>query len=258
MSSQSGSQAVSSQSVSRLHPAGGGGPRLSPGPRYSRASLGSLGRAQRGLAQCQALSLHHWCRMCCRQAGRGPQNACWTSTHLPLTTPAKITFSCSFSQRLHLYWTLPPSFLFSLPLLAPSILELLWFRSLSFPSSILPAPAVLQPTTVSYWFIDCCLPVGERPQSPSLPLLLPCMDLFSLSTPFFSPLSPQPLHLPIDAAALKHELEKAGESNLPGGIRFTFSCVRFFFALLHSFASMFWGLFCVSDRHLFSIFTVLL
>lgn len=64
MSSQPGSQQAGSQASShstRLHPAGRGGLRLSPGPRYSRASLGSLGRPQRGIAQCQALWLHYWC-----------------------------------------------------------------------------------------------------------------------------------------------------------------------------------------------------
>lgn len=62
MSSQPGSQQAGSQASSqstRVHPAGRRGLRLSPGPRYSRASLGSLGRPQQGTSQCQAQSLHH-------------------------------------------------------------------------------------------------------------------------------------------------------------------------------------------------------
>lgn len=184
-----------------LHPVGRGGPRLFRGPRYRRASLGSLGRPQQVITQCQAQSLHRWCRMCCRQGWEGTPKACWTSTYFPFTTPAKSSFPFVYSSPFPIsFSTLPPllnphslfPFLFvTLSLFASSILELLWFRSLSFPSSILRAPAILQPTTVSYWFIDCCLPVGERPQSPSA---LPCMDLSSLSHPFFSrsPSSPSP------------------------------------------------------------------
>ena len=246
MSSQPASQQASSQST-RLQTAGRGGLRLSPGPRYSRASLGSLDRPQRGTAQCQAQSLHHWCRMCFRQDGEGtpeslpdlhpvsPHSSCSKPPFPPRTPPPLSPAPFSVPPPLLNPPSLPPSFLLhSHPLLASSILELLWFRSLSFPSSILPAPAVLQPTTVSYWFIDCCLPVGERPQSPSA---LPCMDLSSLSPPFFPSLSLtlHPLHLPIDAVAVKHELEKAGESNLLGEIGFTFSYTRFVFLSLALF-----------------------
>lgn len=203
MSSQQAGSQASSQST-RLHPAGRGGLRLSPSPRYSRASLGSLGRPQWGIAQCQALSLHHW--MCWGQDGEGTPNACSTSSHFPLTVPAKTTFlprtSPLFlhpSQRLHLYWTLhpppppPPRLLPSFPRsihLGATLIQVSLFSILHPPS-----PAVLQPTTVSYWFIDCCLPVGERPQSPSLPLLSPawiCLPFPLLSSPSLSSLSLSP------------------------------------------------------------------
>lgn len=199
--SQPASQPASSQARSqstRLHPAGRGGLQLSLDPRYSRASLGSLGRPQRGITQCQTLTAP-----LTLEAGRGGegkgggvQKPVGPPPILTLTTPVKTTFppctpalSLHPSQHFHPYWTPPSSFSSSSPFL--SALHPSWSSfdsglSLSLPSSILPAPAVLQPTTVSYWFIDCCLPVGERPQPPSLPLLSPAWICLPFSPPFFS------------------------------------------------------------------------
>lgn len=284
MSSQPGSQQAGSQASSqstRLHPAGRRGLRLSPSPRYSRASLGSLGRPQRGIAQCQALSLHHWCRMCWRQDGEGTPKACLTSTHFALTAPAKTTFSPSTPpffqhppQRLHPYWTLaplpssfppPPPVLPSSPRsihLGATLIQVSLF-SILHPPSPSRSPAN-HSFLLIYWLLSACGRAAAVSLSPSA---LPCMDLSSLSPSFILPLSLHPLHLPIDAVALKHELEKAGESNLPGEIRFTFSYAHFFFLSLAifplylSFSSIFWGLCCallLSVHHVCWIFTLTL
>lgn len=82
-----------------------------------------------------------------------------------------------------------------------------------------------------YWLLSAC----GRAATVSL-----CSPLHGFVFPFPSFLLPlslslHPLHLTIDAAALKHELEKAGESNLPGEIGFIFSCAHFFFLSLTLF-----------------------
>lgn len=86
--------------------------------------------------------------------------------------------------------------------------------------------------------IDLLIAVCLWESGRSLPLLSPawiCLPFPLLSSPA-RPL--RPLHLPIDAAALKHELEKAGESNLPREIGFVFSCAHSFFLCLTFFLSL--------------------
>lgn len=201
------------------------------------------------------------------QAGRGgdPEKA-WTSTHFPFTALAiKTTFflpSSCIPLNLNASTSIEPS-LPSLPPSSPflSSLHPSWSYfdsglSLFHPPSSQPQPFSSQPQFPIDLLIAVCLWESGR----SLPLLSPCMDLSSLSPPFFS-LSLHPLHLPIDAASLKHELEKAGESNLPGEIGFTFSSARFFFlpcslSLIHlSFSTIFCGLFCI---YIFFVFFCLL
>lgn len=172
--------------------------------------------------------------------GRGAQKQTGPLPILTLATQIhkpKSTFAHSSPLPPSLS-TLPPRLNTSPPLLRTSPLH----PSCSYFDSGLslfhPPSSQLQPFSSQPQFpIDLLIAVCLWESGCSLPLSL-CSPLHGFVFPFPSFLPPlHPLHLPIDAAALKHELEKAGESNLPGEIRFTFSYAFSFAFSLYSHLS---------------------
>lgn len=174
------------------------------------------------------------------RTGRGPQRPAGLPPifplQLPLTPPFLHALLPSSCNLLYTYTSIEP-------LLPPPPLPF-FPRSIHLGATLIRVSlfSILHPPCPSrspanhsflliYWLLSAC----GRAATVSL-----CSPLHGFVFPFPSFLLPlslflHPLHLTIDAAALKHELEKAGESNLPGEIGFIFSCAHFFFLSLTLF-----------------------
>lgn len=167
--------------------------------------------------------------------GRGARQRTGPPPILTLSTfhKPKSTFPFTHSSPLPASLsTLPPRLSASPPLSPPLLCTSPLHPSCSYFDSGLslfhPPSSLLQPFSSQPQFpIDLLIAVCLWESGCSLPLSL-CSPLHGFVFPFpllSSPSSPSPS--PPSAAALKHELEKAGESNLPGEIRFTFSYTLF-------------------------------
>lgn len=247
MSSQPGSQQAGrqpgKQPVNQAAPSGQRGPTAFPRPQIQPRFTGLIGQTSAGHRTVPS-PITAPLMQDVLEAGRGgkgtpKKKACWTSTRFTLTAPAKTTSSCILlNASTSIEPSLPPSSSPFLSSLHPSWSYFDSGLSLFHPPSSQPQPFSSQPQFPIDLLIAVCLWESGR----SLPLSL-CSPLHGFVFPFPSFLLPpslslflslHPLHLPIDAAALKHELEKAGESNLPREIGFTFSYARFLLSLPRS------------------------
>lgn len=142
--------------------------------------------------------------MCCGQDGEGTPKACWTSTHFPLTAPAKTTFPPR-TPPLFLHPSRTPPPLLNPPSLPPppllpssprsihlgATLIQVSLLSILHPPSSQPQPFSSQPQFPIDLLIAVCLWESGR----SLPLSL-CSPLHGFVFPFPSFLLPLSLSSP--------------------------------------------------------------